>query len=59
MTLPSFSKITGCTYPVLNSALHEMLQMVAQSLGLLYKVPGYYFEGENTEKKKMLLRRNK
>jgi len=29
MILPSFSKITGCTYPVLNTALHEMLQMVA------------------------------
>jgi len=40
MTLPSFSKITGCTYPILNSALHEMLQMVAQSLGLLCKVSG-------------------
>jgi len=32
--------ITGYTYPVLNTALREMLQMVAQSLGLLYKVPG-------------------
>jgi len=58
MTLPSFSKIIGCTYPVLNSVLHEMRQMVAQPLGLLYKVPGYYFEGGNIDKKEML-RRNK
>jgi hypothetical protein len=55
MTLPSFSKITGCTYPVLNSVPHEMLQMVAQSVELLYKVLGILLEGDNIDKKEMLL----